>query len=181
MTRSFSLTLCAAVARALVPAARSAARPERRVVAYAPAWAQDERELEHAETYQAYDYQAESVPGAEGGDDLDWRQLAAASGAETPEPDWGGLFTPWEAEGAAAADDSLAKIYADQADPISRPPAAAESQGALFSPWTDETSLEEIYAYQADPANTRGPMFEVGWEPDEAPVAGAAPWQEVQW
>ena len=110
--------------------------------------------------------------------------LATAAGAieEDPAEKWAGLFTPWDASQETAAEDtSLEKIYAVQRDPVNLPPLPQENWGGLFSPWNaEDDSLDKIYAVQSDPVAQVVPHYEVGFEPEEVPQAGVAPWNAIQ-
>ena len=109
--------------------------------------------------------------------------MATAAGAIEEEAEkWAGLFTPWDASQETAAEDtSLEKIYAVQRDPVNLPPLPQENWGGMFSPWKQEdTSLDKIYAVQSDPVAQVVPHYEVGFEPEEAPQAGVAPWNAIQ-
>ena len=137
-------------------------------------------EISHAAHYNAYDYNADSQNANED----DWRSMATAAGAmeEDPAEKWAGLFTPWDASQETAAEDtSLEKIYAVQRDPVNLPPIPQQNFGGMFSPWSDEDdSLDKIYAVQSDPVAQVVPHYEVGFEPEEVPQAGVAPWNAIQ-
>ena len=136
-------------------------------------------EISHAAHYNAYDYNAES----QGASEDDWRSMATAAGAIEEEAEkWAGLFTPWDASQETAAEDtSLEKIYAVQRDPVNLPPLPQENWGGLFSPWNaEDDSLDKIYAVQSDPVAQVVPHYEVGFEPEEVPQAGVAPWNAIQ-
>ena len=61
------------------------------------------------------------------------------------------------------------------------PPLPQENWGGMFSPWeADDTSLNKIYAVQSDPVAAVEPRYEVGFEPEEVPQAGVAPWNAIQ-
>ena len=109
--------------------------------------------------------------------------MATAAGAIEEETEkWAGLFTPWDASQETAAEDtSLEKIYAVQRDPVNLPPTPQQNFGGMFSPWSDEDdSLDKIYAVQSDPVAQVVPHYEVGFEPEEVPQAGVAPWNAIQ-
>jgi hypothetical protein len=137
-------------------------------------------ELSFAAHYNSYDYNAESG----GIQEDDWRGLALAAGAmEESAENWAGLFMPWDASAEADAENSsLEKIYAVQRDPVNLPPTPQESWGGLFSPWKsdDDDSLDKIYAVQSDPVADVVPRYELGFEPEEVPQAGVAPWNVIQ-
>ena len=174
-SRSAALLLAAASpARCLLAPHAISTRDTRRNLATTP------DEISHAAHYNAYDYNAES----QGASEDDWRSMATAAGAidEDPAEKWAGLFTPWDASQETAAEDtSLEKIYAVQRDPVNLPPTPQESWGGMFSPWKQEaTSLDKIYAVQSAPVAPVVPHYEVGFEPEEVPQAGVAPWIAIQ-
>ena len=164
----------ASPARALIaPSALSTRTQTRRNLATTP------DEISHAAHYNAYDYNADS----QGASEDDWRSMATAAGAIEEETEkWAGLFTPWDASQETAAEDtSLEKIYAVQRDPVNLPPTPQQNFGGMFSPWSDEDdSLDKIYAVQSDPVAQIEPRYEVGFEPEEVPQAGVAPWNAIQ-
>ena len=172
--RAALLLAAASPARCLLAPHIISTRDTRRNLATTP------DEISHAAHYNAYDYNAES----QGASEDDWRSMATAAGAidEDPAEKWAGLFTPWDASQETAAEDtSLEKIYAVQRDPVNLPPLPQENWGGMFSPWeADDTSLNKIYAVQSDPVAAVEPRYEVGFEPEEVPQAGVAPWNAIQ-
>ena len=172
--RAALLLAAASPARALLAPHAATRTQTRRNLATTP------DEISHAAHYNAYDYNADSQSASED----DWRSMATAAGAidEDPAEKWAGLFTPWDASQETAAEDtSLEKIYAVQRDPVNLPPLPEENFGGLFSPWSaEDDSLDKIYAVQSDPVAQVVPHYEVGFEPEEVPQAGVAPWNAIQ-